>query len=299
MKQPFPGIPVILLLIHVSVHLLFGVEASSYIQPAYRYFQAGDYDAAWLFYQRAIINGMDDGREMFRAAESFRQQKIPLSNEILQKRLYSVARYWLQEQYPGSPLIVQAEKYHETGSLVNRSYIRKTYAMVGAPLPDSQTWSTGVLQLYDSLRGSLMNRFRHLGELFRVVRSEGLREAWRWAILPTNQVFSTIIVLYAFAGIILPGVLAFVVARGGRKSYVAAYLFLLFWGPLGVHRFYIGRYISGVLWLLTVGLAGIGVFFDLFLLGEYVHFWNGEYRGGVGSSGVGSSSARARARGRL
>ena len=284
MKQLFSRISAILLLIHVSVHLLSGVEASSYIQPAYRYFRAGDYDAAWLFYQRAIVNGMDDGRDMFRAAESFRRQRIPLPNEILQKRLYSVARYWLQKQYPESPLIVRAEKYHDPESLVNRSYIRKTYAMVGAPLPASQTWSTGIFRLYDSLRGSLMHRFRHLGELFRIVGSEGLREAWRWASLPTNQVFSTIIVLYAFAGIVLPGVLAFVVGRGGRKSYVAAYLFLLFWGPLGVHRFYIGHYVSGLLWLLTAGLAGIGVFFDLFLLGEYVHFWNGEYRGGVGTS---------------
>jgi TM2 domain-containing membrane protein YozV len=37
-------------------------------------------------------------------------------------------------------------------------------------------------------------------------------------------------------------------------------------GVAGVHRFYTGRYITGTIWLFTWGLAGIGLFIDLFLI---------------------------------
>ncbi|MCK5736191.1 MAG: TM2 domain-containing protein [Spirochaetaceae bacterium] len=72
--------------------------------------------------------------------------------------------------------------------------------------------------------------------------------------------------------------MALTVAREGRKSYVTAYAFLFHWGILGIHRFYLGRYISGVVWLLTGGLFGIGVFFDIFLTGAYIRFWNEDHQ---------------------
>lgn len=37
-------------------------------------------------------------------------------------------------------------------------------------------------------------------------------------------------------------------------------------GVAGVHRFYCGKYLTGVLWLVTWGLLGVGSFIDLFLI---------------------------------
>lgn len=47
------------------------------------------------------------------------------------------------------------------------------------------------------------------------------------------------------------------------KSRTVALLLCLFLGPLGIHRFYVGKIGTGIVWLLTLGCLGIGVLVDL------------------------------------
>jgi len=48
-----------------------------------------------------------------------------------------------------------------------------------------------------------------------------------------------------------------------QKSWITALLLCLFLGELGIHRFYIGKVGTGILWLLTGGVFGIGWLVDL------------------------------------
>jgi len=53
-----------------------------------------------------------------------------------------------------------------------------------------------------------------------------------------------------------------------RKDTTVAYglWFLSFLGLSGLHRLYMGRWVSGVLWLLTGGLFFVGTIVDLFMM---------------------------------
>jgi len=51
------------------------------------------------------------------------------------------------------------------------------------------------------------------------------------------------------------------------KSRLVALLFCVFLGPLGVHRFYVGKVGTGILMLLTLGGLGIWMMIDLILIG--------------------------------
>lgn len=52
------------------------------------------------------------------------------------------------------------------------------------------------------------------------------------------------------------------------KSVPISYLlwFLGGFGVLGLHRFYLGRWVTGLIWLFTGGLFFIGALVDLFLI---------------------------------
>ena len=60
------------------------------------------------------------------------------------------------------------------------------------------------------------------------------------------------------------------------KSLVISYLlwFLGGFGVLGLHRFYLGRWITGLIWLFTGGLFFIGAIIDLFLIPSHVKVEN-------------------------
>ncbi|HEY2663891.1 MAG TPA: TM2 domain-containing protein [Candidatus Binataceae bacterium] len=51
-----------------------------------------------------------------------------------------------------------------------------------------------------------------------------------------------------------------------ERSRLIALLLCLFLGYFGVHRFYVGKIGTGVLWLLTGGLFGIGYVVDAILI---------------------------------
>lgn len=52
----------------------------------------------------------------------------------------------------------------------------------------------------------------------------------------------------------------------GPKKKVTALLLCIFFGFLGAHRFYVGKTGSGVLYLCTAGLLGIGWVVDIFII---------------------------------
>jgi TM2 domain-containing membrane protein YozV len=64
----------------------------------------------------------------------------------------------------------------------------------------------------------------------------------------------------------------------GRLDYNIAWLLLVFLGPFGIHRFYMGKVVTGILWLLTGGLLGIGWIYDLWTLNEQVSAINSSPR---------------------
>ena len=62
----------------------------------------------------------------------------------------------------------------------------------------------------------------------------------------------------------------------GRIDYTAAWVLLTFLGILGIHRMYMGKWLTGILYFLTGGLLGFGYVWDYWTLNEQVTLLNSE-----------------------
>ena len=58
--------------------------------------------------------------------------------------------------------------------------------------------------------------------------------------------------------------------KAGRYDYSVAWILLTFLGVFGVHRFYMGKIGTGLIWLLTGGLFLVGWLYDFCTLNQQV-----------------------------
>ena len=56
----------------------------------------------------------------------------------------------------------------------------------------------------------------------------------------------------------------------GPKDYSVAWILLTFLGVFGLHRFYLGKLVSGLIYLLTGGLFLVGIIYDFWTLNSQV-----------------------------
>jgi TM2 domain-containing membrane protein YozV len=61
----------------------------------------------------------------------------------------------------------------------------------------------------------------------------------------------------------------------GAIDYTVAWVLLTFFGVLGLHRMYLGKWLSGILYLCTLGLFGVGYLYDYWTLNAQVSAANG------------------------
>lgn len=62
----------------------------------------------------------------------------------------------------------------------------------------------------------------------------------------------------------------------GRYDFTVAWILLTFLGLFGIHRMFLGKWISGLIYLLTGGLFGLGYLYDFWTLNEQVSQLNRE-----------------------
>jgi TM2 domain-containing membrane protein YozV len=58
--------------------------------------------------------------------------------------------------------------------------------------------------------------------------------------------------------------------RTGPFDYTIAWIFLTFLGVFGLHRLYLGKWFTAILYFLTAGLFGFGILYDFWTLNEQV-----------------------------
>jgi TM2 domain-containing membrane protein YozV len=60
----------------------------------------------------------------------------------------------------------------------------------------------------------------------------------------------------------------------GHINYTVAWILLTFLGLLGIHRMYMGKWITGIIYLLTGGIFGIGYLYDFLTLNDQITLIN-------------------------
>ena len=61
----------------------------------------------------------------------------------------------------------------------------------------------------------------------------------------------------------------------GPTDYNVAWILLTFLGLFGIHRMYMGKWLTGILYLVTGGLFGIGYIYDFWTLNDQLSQLNG------------------------
>ena len=64
--------------------------------------------------------------------------------------------------------------------------------------------------------------------------------------------------------------------RSGEINYTVAWVLLTFLGLFGVHRMYMGKWLTGIVYLLTAGLLGLGYLYDFWTLNDQITVRNAE-----------------------
>ena len=62
----------------------------------------------------------------------------------------------------------------------------------------------------------------------------------------------------------------------GQVDFNLAWILLTFLGLFGIHRMYMGKWLTGLLYLVTGGLVGLGYIYDLWTLNDQISLINGE-----------------------
>ena len=58
--------------------------------------------------------------------------------------------------------------------------------------------------------------------------------------------------------------------RPGPVDYTLAWILLTFTGVFGIHRFYMGKIFTGLLYLVSAGFLGLGVLYDFWTLNDQI-----------------------------
>ena len=66
--------------------------------------------------------------------------------------------------------------------------------------------------------------------------------------------------------------------RSGHINYTLAWILLTFLGLFGIHRMYMGKWITGILFLLTGGFLLLGVLYDFWTLNDQISLINSDRR---------------------